>query len=72
MHIRIESSFYGNELIKLPGKSLMEQCLLIGISVNFTLSAIFNQWFNFPSDSHSYEASNSSKDLLKVKIVNTK
>lgn len=72
MHIRIESSFYGNELINLPGKILMEQCLLIGISISFTLPSIFNHWFNFSSDSHSYEASSSSKDLLKVKTVNTK
>ena len=40
MHIRIESSFYGNELINLPDKILMEQCLLIGISISFTLPSI--------------------------------
>ena len=72
MYIRIEYSFYGNELIKLLGKILMEQCLITGISISCTLPSILNHWFTFISDSHSYESSSSSKDLLKVKTVNTK
>ena len=47
----------------------MENCLFINKSINFNLRPIFNHWFMFSSDSHSYETS-SSKGLLKVKTVN--
>ena len=50
----------------------MENCLFISKSVNFNLPSIFNHCFIFPSDSHNYETSSSSKGLLKVKAVNTK
>ena len=63
--------FFGQEIIKLPDKIIMENCLFINKSINFNLCPIFNHWFMFSSDSHSYETS-SSKDLLKVKTVNTK
>ena len=64
--------FFRHEIIKLPDKILMENCLFISKSVNFNLPQIFNHWFIFSSDSHNYETSSYSKGLLKVKIVNTK
>ena len=64
--------FFRHEIIKLPDKILMENCLFISKSVNFNLPSIFNHWFTFSSDSHNYETSSSSKGLLKVKTVNTK
>ena len=67
-----KSSFFRHEIIKLPDKIIMENCLFISKSINFDLPPIFNHWFTFSSDSHNYETSSSSKGLLKVKTVNTK
>ena len=67
-----KSSFFRHEIIKLPDKIIMKNCLFISKSINFNLLPIFNHWFTFPSDSQNYETSNSSKGLLKVKSVNTK
>ena len=67
-----KSSFFRHEIIKLPDKIIMENCLFISKSINFNLPPIFNHWFTFSSDSHNYETSSSSKGLLKVKTVNTK
>ena len=67
-----KSPFLRHEIIKLPHKIIMENCLFISKSINFDLPPIFNRWFTFSSDSHSYETSSSSKGLLKVKTVNTK
>ena len=64
--------FFRHEIIKLPDKILMEDCLFIIKSVNFNLPSIFNHWFTFYLDSHNYETSSFSKGLLKVKTVNTK
>ena len=73
-----KSSFFRHEIIKLPDKIIMENCLFISKSINFNLPPIFNHSFTFSSDSHNYETSSSSKGLLKVKIqskykeINTK
>ena len=67
-----KSSFFRHEIIKLPDKIIMKNCLFISKSINFNLLPIFNHWFTFSSDSQNYETSNSSKGLLKVKSVNTK
>ena len=67
-----KSSFFRHEIIKLPDKIIMENCLFVSKSINFDLPPIFNHWFTFSSDSHSYETSGSSKGLLKAKTVNTK
>ena len=61
-----------HETIKLPDKILMENCLLIGKSINFGILLIFNHWFTLSFESHSYETSSSSEGLLKVKTVNIK
>ena len=66
------SLFFRHEIIKLPDKIIMENCLFISKSINFNLPPIFNHWFTFSSDSHNYETSSSSKGLLIVKTVNTK
>ena len=67
-----KSFFFKHEIIKLPTKIIIENCLFISKSINFNLHPIFNHWFTFSSDSHNYETSSSSKGLLKVKTVNTK
>ena len=64
--------FFRHEIIKLPDKIIMENCLFISKSINFDLPPIFNHWFTFSSDSHNYETSSSLKGLLTVKTVNTK
>ena len=64
--------FFRHEIIKLPDKITMENCLFISKSIKFDLPPIFKHWFTFSSDSHNYEISSSSKGLLKVKTVNTK
>ena len=50
-----KSSFFRNEIIKLPDKFLMENCWFISRFVNFNLPSIFNPWFTFSSDSHNYK-----------------
>ena len=64
--------FFRHEIIKLPDKIIMENCLFIRKSHNFDLPPIFNHWFTFSSDSHNYETSSYSKGMLKVKTVITK
>ena len=63
---------FRHEIIKLPDKIIMGNCLFISKSFNFNLSSIFSHWITFSSDSHNYETFSSSKGLLKVKTVNTK
>ena len=67
-----KSSFFRHEIIKLPDKIILENCLFIIKSINFNLPPIFNHWFTFSSDSHNYETSSFSKGLLEVKTVNAK
>ena len=64
--------FFRHEIIKLPNKIIMENCLFISKSINFNLPSIFNHWFTFSSESHNYETSSSSKGLLNVKTAKTK
>ena len=61
--------FSKHEMIKLPYKIIMENCLFISKSINFNFPSIFNHWF---TDSLNYETSGSSKGLLKVLTVKTK
>ena len=68
----IQILFSRHEIIKLPNKIIMENCLFISKSINFNLPPIFSHWFTFSSDSYNYETSSSSKGLLMVKTVNTK
>ena len=67
-----KSSFFRHEIIKLPDKIIMENCLFISKSISFNLPPIFNHCLTFSSDSHNYETSSFSKGLLKVKNANTK
>ena len=47
--------FFRLEIIKIPDKILMENCLFTSKSIDFNLPLIFNHWFTFSSDSHDYE-----------------
>ena len=61
--------FSKHEIIKLPYKIIMENCLFISKSINFNFLSTLNHWF---TDSLNYETSSSSKGLLKVLTVKTK
>ena len=47
--------FYRPELVELPAKIIIENCLFISESINFDLPSIFNYWFTFSLDFHRYE-----------------
>ena len=64
--------FYRHEIVKVPDKIIIENCLFIIKSINFNLPSIFNNWFSYSSESHRYETSCFFKGLLKVNNVNTK
>ena len=59
-------------ILKLPGKIFLENCLLINKTINNFLPSLFDDWFTFASETHFYEISSSTKDLLKIPIINTK
>ena len=61
-----------SNIIKLPDKISIENCLFVGKSLNNQLPKIFNNWFVFSSDTHKCETSCSEKGMLKVKSFNTK
>ena len=63
--------FYRPELVELPAKIIIENCLFISESINFDLPSIFNYWFTFSLDFNRYETSCSFKGFLKVNNVNT-
>ena len=63
--------FSASNIIKLPDKISIENCLFVSKSLNNQLPEIFNNWFVFPSDTHRYETC-SEKGMLKVKSFNTK
>ena len=66
------SLFSESNIIKLPDKISIENCLFVSKSLNNQLPEIFNNWFVFSSDTHRYETSCSEKGMLKVKSFNTK
>ena len=66
------SLFSESNIIKLPDKISIENCLFVSKSLNNQLPEIFNNWFVLSSDTHRYETSCSEKGMLKVKSFNTK
>ena len=64
--------FSASNIIKLPDKISIENCLFVSKSLNNQLPELFNNWFIFSSDTHRYETSCSEKGMLKVKSFNTK
>ena len=58
-------------MIKLHGKIIIKNCLLISKSINFDLPSIFNNWFTFSSDSYRYHISRSFTGFLKINNKNT-
>ena len=66
------SLFSESNIIKLPDKIFMENCLFVSKSLNSQSPEIFNNWFVFSYDTHSYETSCSEKGMLKVKSFNKK
>ena len=59
-------------ILKLPDKIFLENCLLISKAINNFLPSLFNDWFTFASETHRYETSSSTKGLLKIPTMNTK
>ena len=66
------SLFSESNIIKLPDKVSIENCLFVSKSLNNQLPEIFNNWFVFSSYTHSYGTLYSEKGMLKVKSFNTK
>ena len=66
------SLFSESNIIKLPDKISIENCLFVSKSLNNQLPEIFNNWFVFSSDTHRYETSRSEKGMLKVKSFKAK
>ena len=64
------SLFSASNIIKLPDKISIENCLFASKSLNKQLPEIFNNCFF--SDTYRYETSCSEKGMLKVKSFNTK
>ena len=58
-------------ILKLPDKILLENCLLISKAINNFLPSPFNDWFTYASETHHCETS-STKSLLKIPTINTK
>ena len=63
--------FSESNIIKLPDKISIENCLFVGKSLNHQLPEIFSNCF-FSSDTHRYETSCSEEGMLKVKSFNPK
>ena len=59
-------------ILKLPEKIFLENCLVISKAINNFLPSLFDDWFTFASETHCYETSSSTKDLLKIPTINTK
>ena len=59
-------------ILKLPDKIFLENCLLISKAINNFLPSLFNDWFTFASETHRYETSSSTMGLSKIPTINIK
>ena len=66
------SLFFASNIIKLPDKTSIENCLFVSKYLNNQLPEIFNNWCVFSSNTHRYETSCSEKGMIKAKSFNTK
>ena len=67
------SLFSKFNIIKIPDKSSIQNCLFMSKSLNSQLPEICNNWFAFPSDTNKYETSCSEKGIpIKAKSFNSK
>ena len=57
-------------ILKLPYKMFLENYLLINKTINNFLPSLFDDWFTFASETDFHETSSSTKDLLKIPIIN--
>ena len=64
------SLFSESNIIKLPDKSSIENCLFFSKSLKNQLPEMFNNLFVFSSDTFRYETSWSEKGMLKVRFLN--
>ena len=62
---RTSSLFSESNIINLPDKVSIENCLFVSKSLNNQLPEIFNNWFVFSSDTHRYEMHALKKVFLK-------
>ena len=63
--------FWNSNIMKLPDKIKVENCISISKYVNKKLPSNFDNWFTFSSTSHRYETSFADRDTLKVQAVRT-
>ena len=66
------SLFSESNIIKLPDKISIKNCLFVSKSLNTQVPEIVNNWLVLSSDTHRYETSCSEKGMLKAKSFNTK
>ena len=59
-------------ILNLPSKIFLENCLLISKAINNFLPSLFDGWFKFASETHLCETHTSNKGLLKISTLNTK
>ena len=58
--------FKQNSILKFQDEICLENILFVSKSVNNLTPSAFNTWFNFSSDQHNYETSNSRQcNLIK-------
>ena len=59
--------FKQNSRLKFQDKICLENILFISNSLNNLSPSVFNTWFNYSSDQHSYETSSSTqRNLIKI------
>ena len=63
--------FKKSKILKLLDKVMIENCIFINKSLKNLLPTIFQNWFSFSSDIHSYSTSSSSLGLLHIPSFNT-
>ena len=63
--------FFKSNIVKIPYKIQIDNCLFIGKYVNNKLPPIFNSCFIFFPTFHNYETSFATKDQLKISSVTT-
>ena len=60
------------KILKSFDKTALENCIFIGKSLKRLLPSIFNNWFKFSFESHSYDIRWSNLGYLKIPTYRTK
>ena len=63
--------FFENRILKINDQINLNACLFTHAAVNFNLPPVFNDWFGFSRDSHSYHTRYSQLGSLCLNHYNT-